>query len=206
VKRQNVPMLVGMTPDPFETSLAAAQRGGSDGFADLYRTFQPALLRHLRVVAPGDAEDIAAETWVSVMNDLRTFEGTEPAFRAWLFTIARHRLIDARRAGARRPSVPVADFPPDAQQMASGATVDPADEVLDRLRSDDVVALVRTLPPDQAEAVSLRVLAGLSVADVAAHMERSPGAVRVLSHRGLRALGASLSRRRANATTGTRTE
>ena len=200
MKRHNVPIPDKMTADPFETSLAAAQSGRSDGFVDLYRLFQPGLLRHLRVVANDDAEDIAAETWVSVMKDLPTFAGPEPAFRAWLFTIARHRLIDARRTSARRPSVPVAHFPPEAAPVAYGHSLGPADNVLARLDAANVVALVRTLPPDQAEAVSLRVLAGLEVAEVAALMERSPGAVRVLSHRGLRALGTLLSAQRTDTT------
>lgn len=175
--------------------VAAAQSGDVDAFAALYRTLQPALLRHLRVVAPRDAEDIAAEAWAGVVRDLPGFSGGGEQFRGWIFTIARHRLVDARRGEARRPSTPVAEVPEHAADPAgagAGTGADPADHVLDRLGVADVVALVRTLPPDQAEAVSLRVLGQLGVAEVAELMDRSAGAVRVLTHRGLRTLAARL--------------
>jgi RNA polymerase sigma-70 factor (ECF subfamily) len=55
------------------------------------------------------------------------------------------------------------------------------------------LALIARLPPDQGEAVMLRVVAGLSVPVTAEIMGRSPGAIRVLSHRGLRRLEEMLS-------------
>lgn len=50
------------------------------------------------------------------------------------------------------------------------------------------LATIASLPQDQAEAVTLRIVAGLDVARVADMMGRSPGSVRVLTHRGLRRL------------------
>jgi RNA polymerase sigma-70 factor (ECF subfamily) len=50
------------------------------------------------------------------------------------------------------------------------------------------LALVRTLPPDQAEVILLRVVAGMDNTQVAGLLGKTPGAVRVLSHRGLRRL------------------
>jgi len=52
--------------------------------------------------------------------------------------------------------------------------------------------VVATLPPDQAEAVALRVVAGLDVDRVAEIMRKRPGTVRVLTHRGLRRLAERL--------------
>ncbi len=49
-------------------------------------------------------------------------------------------------------------------------------------------ALLGRLSPDQAEAVALRVIAGLGTPDVARILGKSPGAVRVALHRGLRTL------------------
>ena len=56
--------------------------------------------------------------------------------------------------------------------------------------------LVASLSADQAEVVLLRVVAGLSVAEVAEIIERSPGAVRMLQHRGLQRLAATFQRDR----------
>ena len=66
---------------------------------------QPALLRYLRLIAP-EADDVAGDTWLQVVGGLRRFRGEEQEFRAWLFTIARHRVADAGRSRARRPAVP----------------------------------------------------------------------------------------------------
>ena len=61
-------------------------------------------------------------------------------------------------------------------------------EVIDRLSTEQALALVALLPAEQAELVALRVIAGLDVAAVAEMVGKSPGAVRVSVHRGLRAL------------------
>jgi RNA polymerase sigma-70 factor (ECF subfamily) len=63
-----------------------------------------------------------------------------------------------------------------------------ADESEQAEALDRALALVRTLPPDQAEAVLLRVVGDLSVAEVAAILGRREGTVRVLVHRGLKRL------------------
>jgi RNA polymerase sigma-70 factor, ECF subfamily len=70
-----------------------------------------------------------------------------------------------------------------------GDARDPASVVVDRIRAQHAVQLILTgLSPDQADAVLLRVVAGLDVAEVARIMDRSPGAVRLLCHRALRRL------------------
>jgi RNA polymerase sigma-70 factor (ECF subfamily) len=55
------------------------------------------------------------------------------------------------------------------------------------------VALIATLPRFQAEVILLRVVAGLDTPAVARLVGRSPGAVRVAAHRGLRRLAATLA-------------
>jgi len=64
------------------------------------------------------------------------------------------------------------------------------DEVLNGLSTRQAVTVVAGLPPDQAEVVSLRIIAGLDTATVARMLGKSPGAVRIALHRGLRALSA----------------
>lgn len=179
----------------FDAALAGAQAGDETAFAVLYRTSQPALLRYLRVLAGSDADDVAGETWLQVVRDLPHFAGDEPSFRAWLFTIARHRLVDQRRWEARRPAVPVDEVHDGARPVHSGggaSAADPADTVVAAVDTAGALALIASLPPDQAEAVYLRAVAGLDVAAVAELMARSAGAVRVLTHRGLQTLAARL--------------
>jgi len=168
----------------FDAVIAAAANGDEQAFAILWRELQPALLRYLRVVAPGASEDLASEAWLEVARGLGRFQGDENGFRSWVFTVARHRMVDWRRREARHPSTPVA---PEAVPERPGPG-DAADPVLEAISTRAALALVAELPPDQAEVVTLRVVAGLEVAEVAAVVGKRAGAVRVLSHRGLRRL------------------
>jgi RNA polymerase sigma-70 factor (ECF subfamily) len=70
---------------------------------------------------------------------------------------------------------------------------DTAASALEELSTAAALSLVRRLPPDQAEVISLRVLAGLDVTHVAMVTGKRPGTVRVLAHRGLRRLAALLA-------------
>ena len=86
----------------FPDVLDAAAGGDEEAFGRLWRDLQPRLLRYFMVAAPTAAEDLASETWLGVVRGLGRFQGNEPAFRAWVFTIARHELLDWRRRAARR--------------------------------------------------------------------------------------------------------
>jgi RNA polymerase sigma-70 factor, ECF subfamily len=175
--------------EDFAALLAAAQGGSHDAFAVLWRDANPALLRYLRVVAADGADDIAAETWVQVVRGLPRFTGDEAAWRAWLFTTARRRLLDQARLRRRHPAesldeISVADVPrtAGAEQIA-----------LENIATESAMALLSRLPEQQAEVIMLRVVAGLDTDVVADMLGRSPGAVRVAAHRGLRKLATLLS-------------
>jgi RNA polymerase sigma-70 factor, ECF subfamily len=73
---------------------------------------------------------------------------------------------------------------------------DTEDSVLERMTTQRALALIATLPVDQAEAITLRVIAGLDVKDVARLLGKRPGAVRVAAHRGLRTLASRLGTQR----------
>jgi RNA polymerase sigma-70 factor (ECF subfamily) len=172
-----------------DLALDRARRGDEGGFAQLWRALHPPLLRYLTVRGDEAPEDIAAETWLQVVRDLRGFRGGYPEFRAWLFTIARHRAVDQGRARAARPVVPVAE-PHDVQAHDARADAVPSAEqhAAERESTAAALRLVATLPRDQAELVMLRVVAGLDVATVAEIVGKKPGAVRVAVHRALKSL------------------
>ena len=165
--------------------LARARSGHDAAFLELWRGLQPRLLRYLQVLGCDDPDDVASETWLQVVRDLHRFNGDEEEFRRWLFTVGRHRAIDATRARTRRRVSPVADG---LDCFADGQTVE--EQVLDGMSVKKAIGLLAGLSQDQAEAVALRVIAGLDTPAVAGILGKSPGAVRVALHRGLRALAA----------------
>jgi RNA polymerase sigma-70 factor (ECF subfamily) len=165
--------------DPLADALRAAQAGDADGFATLWRGLNPAVLRYLRVLAGEHAEDAASETWLHCIRDLPRFSGDLPGFRGWLFRIARHRGLDERRRRARLPITNGA-----ADQHAPDA----ATQAIEGNGTTWALTMIATLPIDQAEAVMLRVVAGIDVATTASILGKRPGAVRIATMRGLRRL------------------
>jgi len=174
--------------DGFPAVLAAASAGDPQAFAQLWRSSHPILIRYLKVLCGDAAEDIASETWLKAMAALNTFDGNEQGFRGWLIVIARNHARDLSRRAARRPE----SLSPDLSDHAKVTAPDAADEALERSGTASALRLVATLPGAQAEMVMLRVVVGLDVADVARIVGRSPGAVRVAVHRGLRTLATQL--------------
>ncbi|HSE07170.1 MAG TPA: RNA polymerase sigma factor [Nocardioidaceae bacterium] len=182
----------------FEQRLAGAKAGDEACFVELFRSIQPALLRYLATIGGSLAEDVASETWVSVVKGLGRFNGNESGWRAWVFTIARSRLYDAQRRAGRGP-----DMVDDDELESWPDEIDVAAEVEELFSTEVALALIRTLPKDQAEAVLLRHVAGLDVSLTAKVLDKRPGAVRVAAHRGLKRLSELLSvRAEAEAVTG----
>lgn len=154
----------------------------------LYREVQPALLRYLRGMVGDDAEDLASETWLQIARDIRSFRDEGVGFRGWAVRIARHRALDHVRRNRRRPVADLsadllADLPDDR---------DTADQVIRLASTNAALALIATLPKDQAEAVLLRVVVGLDVEATARVMGKRAGAVRTAAWRGLGRLAKQL--------------
>jgi RNA polymerase sigma-70 factor (ECF subfamily) len=165
-----------------DAAVRAAQAGDERAFRLVYMQVHPGLLRYVRVLVGDDAEDVTSEAWLHVVRDLHTFRGTAADFRAWAATVARHRALDHIRLTRRRPAYPTDELP---EPRTSG---DAADLALDSMSTADAVALIATLPIDQAEAVMLRAVLGLDAVAAGKVLGKRPGAVRMAAHRGLRRL------------------
>ncbi len=162
-----------------------AQKGDEAAFREIYRSVQPGLLRYLRGLVADEAEDVASETWGQVARDLASFRGDDQGFRGWVARIGRNRALDHLRYVRRRP---VAAATTVDDLVESAGPDDTAGRVLEAASTESAIALIAGLPPDQAEAVLLRVVLGLDVTTTAKVLGKRPGAVRTATHRGLRRL------------------
>ena len=181
-------------PGPLDDAVARMCAGDGDAFRVVYRAVHAPLLRYLEVlVGPNDAEDVASETWGQACRDLDRFTGDADGFRGWITTIGRHRALDLLRLRSRRVR---------ADRDLIG--VDPADPVdtevlmLEGFTTEAALAVIRSLPRDQAEAVMLRAVMGLDARSAAAILGKRPGAVRSAAHRGLSTLARRLESRPAS--------
>ena len=173
----------GLDDAPSRTCSIAARAGDDRSFAELWRWLHAPLVRWLSVVVSGDVEDIESEVWLSITRNLASFRGDEQDFRGWVFTIARRRAIDWGRHRQRQPRTTDLDGVEIADRTVAGS-----------LETDTAAALamLRTLTPEQREALALRIIVGMSARETAAVVNRSEGAVRILCHRGLRTLARQL--------------
>ena len=156
--------------------------------AERYTLVQPRLLRYLRSLAPTLAEDLSSQVWVEVVAGIDRFSGDGEAFRRWVFTIGRRRLIDSIRQSGR---MPVDVRPPDHPQLLN--LPDPVEIEADADARSAARTLLERLPRDQAEVVLLRVVGGFSAEEVGEITGRRAGAVRVIQHRALRRLAHELA-------------
>ncbi len=165
-----------------------AQAGDAEAFGELYDRYVDVVHRYvaLRVGSRQLAEDLTSETFLRALRRIGTFTWQGRDVGAWFVTIARNLVADHYRSSRYRLELTTDDL------AASGwAPVQdgPEGEVIAALQSSALLEAVRRLGPEQQECIALRFLQGLSVAETAAVMGRSEGAVKALQHRAVRTLG-----------------
>ena len=141
----------------------------------------PAVLGYLRGSGAPDPEDVLSETFLQVARDVGGFEGDWQRFRGWAFTIAHHRLIDARRRSSRRPVDLMAE-PPEPPGLPAD---DAAEQALAQIDREQVLQVLASLSADQRAVLLLRVIGDLSLEQVAEALGKRTGAVKQLQRRGL---------------------
>lgn len=173
-----------MLGQAFDDVLMAAQAGAGWAFTRLYEDLAGVVTGYLRQQGTREPDDVASETFLHVFSGIGGFEGDEDAFRSWVFTIAYRRLVDERRKVGRRPEITtIADV--DAEPDAGPA---PDHTVVDEAHWQELEQHLAILTGLQRDVVLLRVVAGLTITETAAMLDRSEDAIRQLQHRGLRAL------------------
>lgn len=131
-----------------------------------------------------DPDDLLGAVFLDVARSIGSFEGDERGFRAWVFTIARSRLVDdARRRARRREDI----VEPDAL-VRRGPTITAEHEVIATVELDRLLGLVDALSGAQREVLLLRLVGGFTSPEVAGIVGKSVGAVEQLQHRATVAL------------------
>ena len=174
--------------ESFPGVLQAARTGAEWAWSSIYRDLSPLVLGYLRAQRASEPEDLTGEVFLQVVRDLHRFDGDERDFRAWVFTIVRHRAVDAGRRRARRPVELAPEVPVVADESADVETL-----VVDRAGESRIREIIEELGPDQRDVLLLRVLADLTVEETAKVVGKSPGAVKALQRRGLAAIKRALA-------------
>src|SRR4029453_12873721 len=182
-----------LTKVDVEALVRDARAGDSSALGQLYDTYRDRVARLAtgRLGAAGEAGDVTSETFEAVCRNLGSYRaGTD--FEAWLFTIAHRRVADHFRRRYRRQEVALDEALPGVEGHglpgAVPAVAGPEEALLAAERRAEVAGAFRRLRPGQQEVLALRVLGGLSAAQVGEVLGKSEGAVRVAQHRALQSL------------------
>jgi RNA polymerase sigma-70 factor (ECF subfamily) len=186
----------GLTDDAEHrlNQLAAAASGDLRVRARLLTVVQSLALRYCRARLQSDddalcsPEDIAQDVCIAVLGALPTYRPEGRSFRAFVFGITKHKIVDAYRASRRGSCSPVAE-PPDPPVQADG----PEQRLLSVERSEYVGRLLATLPAHQRQVLGLRVVVGLSAEETSRIVGGRAAAVRLTQHRALNRLRQTLN-------------
>jgi len=173
----------------FDSVMTAARTGAEWAWVKLYDDLSPLVLGYLRGRGATDPEDLTGEVFLRVVRDVASFEGGERDFRSWVLTIAHHRLLDDVRYRTRRPAEPT---PADAlKELAPRGDVE--SDALGSIGAERILRIIATLSSDQQDVLLLRMVADLSIEEVARILDKRPGAVKALQRRGVAQLRKKIS-------------
>lgn len=166
--------------------MTGARSGEEWAWARIYKDLAPVLLGYLRGHGAAEPEDLLGEVFLGIVGDLPRFEGGEREFRTWALTIAHRRLIDSWRKGVARPS-----FPASPHALAqTGPVGDAESDAIAHLGTSSAIQALESLSADQRDVLLLRVVADLTIEEIARLLGKRPGAVKALQRRALAALRA----------------
>jgi len=179
-------MEASMLGTTFPAVLEDARAGDTVAWGALLDDLAGPLLGFARGRGVEDAEDVVGETLLHIARGLPGFTGDESGFRAWVFTIAHRRVVDAQRRRVRRPTTPL---PAEELVPLAEALDGPPDALaglVDRLEaSDRLGALLAHLTDEQREVLVLRFAADLDATTVGVLTGRTTNAVAAITRRAL---------------------
>jgi RNA polymerase sigma-70 factor (ECF subfamily) len=157
---------------------SVARTGAGDNRAALMQLFEThydrvARFIALRIGSVDEAEDLASDVFVRALQAVDSYRDTGAPMEAWLFKIARNRVVDHLRDRGRRP-------PP--ARLEAAFAVGTRESPMDNLeRGEEIQQLAQAmqhLSEAQRQVIALRFGAEMTSEQVAAILGKKPGAVR----------------------------
>ena len=166
-----------------EADLGPGARTQHELFTLVYRALAPAVLGYLQGRGVDDPEALAQDVFLSVLPRLDGITGGLAGLRTFVFSVAHARVVDHYRRTERRPRSVDYDPAEDARSVSSAEH-----EALVAAGQTDAELLIGRLKGDQREVIMLRIIGELTIEEVADVLGKSPGAVKQLQRRALKAL------------------
>jgi len=161
-----------------------ARRGEREALEELYLIHFDRIYGYLYLSLGNrhDAEDLATQTFLRMLETIGRFEWQSAPFSAWLFRIAHNLAVDHFRL--RRRVSAEEEVPEPAGSEESSAE----EQAFDSMGKAGMLELIKRLSAEQRQVLTLKFLFGFGNGEVAAILEKSEGAVKSLQHRALASL------------------
>jgi RNA polymerase sigma-70 factor, ECF subfamily len=160
-----------------------AQEYEEEAIESLYQTYYPKIYNYA-FLQMGDvqaAEDLASDVMLKMIESINKYHFRGLPFGAWVFRIARNRLIDLHRRRRRRGEV-------DLSETLSSALANPQALAERALERGQIQIALKHLTDEQRQVITLKFIQGFDNSSVGEIMQRSEGAIKSLQHRALGSL------------------
>jgi len=166
-----------------DEALHALKGNNAELFSAVYQAYAGPVLGYLTAKGVSDPEAITQDVFLAVLPRLDEIRGGASGLRTFVFSVAHARMVDEHRKQSRAPEHH--EFEPERDPRESGSA---ESEAMGLLAPHEVMKLLDYLGDDQREVLALRIVAGLTVEQVADIMGKSAGAVKQLQRRALMTL------------------
>ena len=170
---------------PEDEAVRRATGGDTEAFSMLYERFVTRIYNYIfyRTGNPHEAEDLTARVFHRALHHISHYDNRGVPFSAWLYRIAHNLVANWHRDNSRRKEVPLEDY-----TQYPHRSLAPEASLVNSQEMEDLLKVIRCLPPDRQQLLILKFVEGMSNAEVAVIMMRSEGAIKSLYHRTLIAL------------------
>ncbi|MBO1268127.1 RNA polymerase sigma factor [Arthrobacter cavernae] len=169
-----------MTDALTDDALRALRGRDAELFSAVYQAYAGQVLGYLTAKGVTDPEAVTQDVFLAVLPRIDSITGGVHGLRTFVFSVAHARMVDDHRRQSRAPEQ--CEFEPERDTRESSSA---EAEAMDRLAPGEVMALLDILGEDQREVLTLRIVAGLTVEQVADIMGKTAGAVKQLQRRAL---------------------
>jgi RNA polymerase sigma-70 factor (ECF subfamily) len=170
---------------PEEEVIVSASQGNQEAFTLLYERYVTRIYNYIyyRTGNPAEAEDLTSRVFHRALAHINHYSNRGVPFSAWLYRIAHNLVANWHRDNSRRNEVPLDD-----QTGLSHRGEHPEHALVNNQELENLLGMIRKLPPERQQLLILKFVEGMSNADIAVIMRRSEGAIKSLYHRTLLAL------------------
>jgi RNA polymerase sigma-70 factor, ECF subfamily len=171
-----------MADMPEDEVILLAGGGDTEAFSLLYERYVTRIYNYIyyRTGNPYEAEDLTSRVFHRALGHIGHYSNRGVPFSAWLYRIAHNLVANWHRDNSRRNEVPLED-----QTGLPQRTEHPEHALVNNQELENLLKVIRRLPPERQQLLILKFVEGMSNAEIAMIMMRSEGAIKSLYHRTL---------------------